>query len=47
MGHGGRAHSPNEYFVTEGADARYGRVHGLAGVEKSMATILFNYAGET
>jgi acetylornithine deacetylase/succinyl-diaminopimelate desuccinylase-like protein len=47
LGHGGRAHSPNEYFVTEGTDARYGRVHGLAGVEKSMATILFNYAGKT
>jgi len=29
----------------QGADARYERVHGLAGAEKSMATILFNYTG--
>ena len=44
LGHGGRAHSPNEYFVIEGADARHGHVYGLAGTEKSMATILYNYA---
>lgn len=47
LGHGGRAHSPNEYFVIEGIDARHGRVYGLAGVEKSMATILYNFAGKT
>ncbi|UCE44004.1 MAG: M20/M25/M40 family metallo-hydrolase [Candidatus Bathyarchaeota archaeon] len=46
LGHGGRAHSPNEYFVIEGADARHGRVYGLAGVEKSMAALLFNYTGK-
>jgi hypothetical protein len=46
LGHGGRAHSPNEYYVIEGTNGRYGRVYGLAGAEKSMATILYNYAGE-
>jgi hypothetical protein len=46
LGHGGRAHSPNEYYVIEGANGRYGRVYGLAGVEKSMATILYNYSGK-
>jgi len=47
LGHGARAHSPNEYYVIEGANGRYGRVYGLAGAEKSMATILYNYAGKT
>jgi len=37
------ADSPNEYFVVEGVDARHGHVYGLDGVEKSMATILYNY----
>jgi len=46
LGHGARAHSPNEYFVIEGASGRHGRVYGLAGAEKSMATILYNYAGK-
>jgi len=46
LGHGGRAHSPNEYYVIEGANGRYGRVYGLAGAEKSMATILYNYVGK-
>jgi len=46
LGHGGRAHSPNEYYVIEGANGRHGRVYGLAGAEKSMATILYNYAGK-
>jgi len=46
LGHGARAHSPNEYYVIEGANGRYGRVYGLAGAEKSMATILYNYAGK-
>jgi acetylornithine deacetylase/succinyl-diaminopimelate desuccinylase-like protein len=47
LGHGDRAHSPNEYYVIEGVNGRYGRVYGLAGAEKSMATILYNYAGKT
>jgi acetylornithine deacetylase/succinyl-diaminopimelate desuccinylase-like protein len=39
-GHGGRAHAANEYFIIEGA----GKVYGMAGAEKSVATILYNYA---
>lgn len=46
LGHGARAHSPNEYYVIEGTNGRYGRVYGLAGAEKSLATILYNYAGK-
>jgi acetylornithine deacetylase/succinyl-diaminopimelate desuccinylase-like protein len=46
LGHGGRAHSPNEYYVIEGTNGRHGRVYGLAGTEKSIATILYNYAGK-
>jgi len=46
LGHGGRAHSPNEYYVIEGVKGRYGRVYGLAGAEKSMAAVLYNYAGK-
>ena len=42
LGHGTRAHSPNEYFVIEGND----QVHGLAGCEKSFASILYRYAGK-
>ena len=44
LGHGSLAHSPNEYFVVEGCDAKCGRVHGLAGAEKSMASVLFHFA---
>ena len=44
LGHGGLAHSPNEHYVIEGCDAKYGRVHGLAGAEKSMASVLFHFA---
>jgi acetylornithine deacetylase/succinyl-diaminopimelate desuccinylase-like protein len=40
LGHGTRAHSPNEYFVIEGND----KVYGLAGCEKSFASTLFRYA---
>ncbi len=40
LGHGGRAHSPDEYFVLEGNE----EVHGLAGCEKSYAAMLFQYA---
>ena len=44
LGHGGLAHSPNEYYVIEGCDAKYGRVYGLAGAEKSIASVLFHFA---
>lgn len=40
LGHGGRHHSPDEYFVIEGND----RVGGLLECEKSHAEILYNYA---
>jgi acetylornithine deacetylase/succinyl-diaminopimelate desuccinylase-like protein len=38
---GGNAHAANEYFVVEGAGKRY----GMAAGEKSVATVLYNYAG--
>jgi len=41
VGSGGNSHAANEYFVVEGAGGTY----GMAGAEKSMATVLFNYAG--
>jgi acetylornithine deacetylase/succinyl-diaminopimelate desuccinylase-like protein len=41
-GHGGNAHAANEYYVIEGA----GKVYGMAGAEKSIATILYNFAGK-
>jgi len=41
VGSGGNSHAANEYFVVEGA----GSTFGMAGAEKSMATVLFNYAG--
>jgi acetylornithine deacetylase/succinyl-diaminopimelate desuccinylase-like protein len=41
LGHGGRAHSPDEYFVLDGNDT----VMGLAGCEKSYAAMLFQFAG--
>jgi acetylornithine deacetylase/succinyl-diaminopimelate desuccinylase-like protein len=40
LGHGGRAHSPDEYFVLDGND----KVYGLAGCEKSYAAMVFYYA---
>ena len=40
-GHGGRAHAANEYYVIEGA----GRVYGMAGAEKQIATVVYAYAG--
>ena len=43
LGHGGRAHAIDEYYVIEGA----GKVYGLAGAEKGQATILYNFAGKT
>jgi acetylornithine deacetylase/succinyl-diaminopimelate desuccinylase-like protein len=39
-GLGGRAHAANEYYVIEGA----GKVYGMAGAEKSVATIVYYYA---
>lgn len=42
IGHGGRAHAIDEYYVIEGA----GKVHGLAGAEKANATVLYYYAGK-
>ncbi|MHA1979365.1 MAG: M20/M25/M40 family metallo-hydrolase [Candidatus Hodarchaeales archaeon] len=47
LGYGGRAHSPNEFFVIEGAPGRYNHVYGLAGAEKSMVSLLYNFAGIT
>jgi acetylornithine deacetylase/succinyl-diaminopimelate desuccinylase-like protein len=41
VGMGGRAHAANEFFVIEGA----GDTYGMAGAEKSVATVLYNYAG--
>lgn len=40
-GLGGNAHAANEYYVIEGA----GKVYGMAGAEKSVAMVLFNFAG--
>jgi acetylornithine deacetylase/succinyl-diaminopimelate desuccinylase-like protein len=40
LGHGGRAHSVDEYFVIEGND----KVAGLAACEKSIVDILYAYA---
>jgi acetylornithine deacetylase/succinyl-diaminopimelate desuccinylase-like protein len=41
VGTGGNAHAANEYFVIEGA----GKTYGMAAGEKSVATVLYNYAG--
>jgi acetylornithine deacetylase/succinyl-diaminopimelate desuccinylase-like protein len=41
-GHGGNAHAANEYYVIEGA----GKVYGMAGAEKSVAAIIYNFAGK-
>ena len=40
-GHGGNATPPTSIFVIEGA----GKVYGIAGAEKSVATFLYNYRG--
>jgi len=40
-GSGGNSHAANEFFVIEGANGTY----GLAGGEKSIAVVLYNYAG--
>jgi acetylornithine deacetylase/succinyl-diaminopimelate desuccinylase-like protein len=41
-GHGGNAHAANEYYVIEGA----GKVYGMAGAEKSVAAIVYNFAAK-
>jgi acetylornithine deacetylase/succinyl-diaminopimelate desuccinylase-like protein len=41
VGAGGRAHAANEYYVIEGSGSTY----GMAGAEKSIATVLYDYAG--
>ena len=41
-GMGGRAHAANEYYVIEGS----GKVYGMAGAEKSVATVLYAFAGK-
>ncbi len=40
VGHGGRAHAANEYYIIEGA----GKTYGMAAAEKSIAAVIFNYA---
>src|SRR6185437_1659929 len=39
VGRGGRAHAADEYYVIEGA----GTTYGMAGAEKSIATLIYNY----
>ena len=39
LGNGGRAHAANEYYIIEGA----GKTYGLAGAEKSTASIMYNF----
>jgi len=41
-GYGGNAHASNEFYVIEGA----GKVYGMAGAEKTLAAVLFNYSGK-
>jgi len=41
-GYGGNAHAANEFYVIEGA----GKVYGMAGAEKTLAAVLYNYAGK-
>jgi restriction endonuclease Mrr len=40
LGHGGRAHAIDEYFVMQGD----GKVGGIVECEKSMVDILYAYA---
>jgi len=42
VGLGGNAHAANEFIVIEGA----GKVYGFAGMEKELATELYNFAGK-
>ena len=41
VGRGGNSHAANEYFVIEGA----GDTYGMAGMEKSIATVIYGYLG--
>jgi acetylornithine deacetylase/succinyl-diaminopimelate desuccinylase-like protein len=41
-GNGGRAHAANEYYIIEGA----GKVYGMAGAEKAVATLLYTFGGK-
>ena len=41
VGNAGRAHAANEFYVIEGA----GKTYGMAGAEKSFATVIYNFAG--
>jgi acetylornithine deacetylase/succinyl-diaminopimelate desuccinylase-like protein len=41
LGYGANAHAANEFYVIEGAD----KVYGMAGAEKSVVAVLYNYAG--
>ncbi len=41
VGTGGGSHAANEWFVVEGA----GNTYGMAGMEKSIAMAIYNYAG--
>ena len=41
VGGGGGSHAANEYFVVEGAGSTY----GMAGMEKSIAQVIYEYAG--
>ncbi|MDB5688673.1 MAG: peptidase dimerization protein, partial [Sphingomonas bacterium] len=41
LGNGGNSHAANEYYVIEGA----GKTYGMAGAEKSVVAVLYNYAG--
>ena len=43
LGHGARAHGPDEYFVIEGD----GRVKGLREMEQSYARVLYEFAAGT
>ena len=41
VGGGGGSHAANEYFIIEGA----GNTYGMAGMEKSVVTSIYEYAG--
>jgi len=41
-GYGGNAHAANEFYVIEGS----GKVYGIGGAEKTLAAVLFEYAGK-
>jgi acetylornithine deacetylase/succinyl-diaminopimelate desuccinylase-like protein len=43
LGHGGRAHTVDEYYVIEGT----GKVHGFPEAIKGCASVLFNYASNS